>query len=53
MTVLLQITSGRGPVECCWVVARLAEAMIVENDPRVPTANGRWNALPSCWPGMS
>ena len=28
MTVLLQITSGRGPVECCWVVARLAEAMI-------------------------
>jgi len=28
MSILLQITSGRGPVECCWVVARLAETII-------------------------
>jgi peptide chain release factor len=28
MQILLQITSGRGPVECCWVVARLAETVI-------------------------
>jgi peptide chain release factor len=27
MSLLLQITSGRGPVECCWVVARLSETM--------------------------
>lgn len=27
MTVLLQITSGRGPVECCWAVAQLAETI--------------------------
>lgn len=26
----LQITSGRGPVECCWVVARVAEAILRE-----------------------
>jgi peptide chain release factor len=30
MAVLLQITSGRGPVECCWVVARLAEAICAD-----------------------
>lgn len=30
MSILLQITSGRGPVECCWVVARLAESLIAE-----------------------
>ncbi len=30
MTILLQITSGRGPVECCWVVARLAEALLAD-----------------------
>ena len=30
MTILLQITSGRGPVECCWVVARLADAVLVD-----------------------
>ena len=29
-TCWLQITSGRGPAECCWVVARLAEAFIKE-----------------------
>lgn len=28
MSVLLQITSGRGPVECCWVVAKLAETIL-------------------------
>ena len=28
MAVLLQITSGRGPVECCLVVARLAEVLV-------------------------
>jgi len=28
--VLLQITSGRGPVECAWVAAQLAEALVVE-----------------------
>ena len=38
MTVLLQITSGRGPVECCWVVARLSEAMIAR-DERSQSAN--------------
>jgi len=27
---LLQITSGRGPVECAWVVARLADALIAD-----------------------
>jgi peptide chain release factor len=27
-SVLLQITSGRGPVECAWVVARLKEIII-------------------------
>ena len=26
----IQITSGRGPVECCWVVARLTEKIIKE-----------------------
>ena len=30
MSILLQITSGRGPVECCWVVARLAESIIAD-----------------------
>lgn len=29
-TLLLQITSGRGPVECTWVVARLADAIIAD-----------------------
>ena len=28
--VLLQITSGRGPVECAWVAAQLADALVVE-----------------------
>ncbi len=27
---LLQITSGRGPVECAWVVARLADVIIAD-----------------------
>lgn len=27
---LIQITSGRGPVECAWVTARLAEALVTE-----------------------
>ena len=27
---LLQITSGRGPAECCWVVAKLAESIIAD-----------------------
>ena len=26
----LQITSGRGPEECCWVVARLSECIVKE-----------------------
>ena len=30
MAILLQITSGRGPTECCWVVARLAEALLAD-----------------------
>lgn len=30
MSLLLQITSGRGPVECCWVVTRLAEKLVVD-----------------------
>ena len=30
MSLLLQITSGRGPVECCWVVAQLADAMLAD-----------------------
>jgi len=30
MAVLLQITSGRGPAECCWVVARLSEAVCAD-----------------------
>lgn len=29
-TVWMQITSGQGPDECCWVVARLAEAVLTE-----------------------
>lgn len=28
--VLLQITSGRGPVECAWVVAQLANMLVGE-----------------------
>jgi len=28
--VLIQITSGRGPVECAWVVARLADTLVAE-----------------------
>lgn len=28
--MLLQITSGRGPAECAWVVARLAESLLAE-----------------------
>jgi len=30
MQILLQITSARGPVECCWVVARLTEELIAD-----------------------
>ncbi len=30
MTILLQITSGRGPAECCWVVARLSDAVLAD-----------------------
>ncbi|WP_430813750.1 peptide chain release factor H [Carboxylicivirga sp. RSCT41] len=29
-TIILQITSGRGPAECCWVVARVLKYMIEE-----------------------
>jgi peptide chain release factor len=28
--MLLQITSGRGPVECAWVVAQLAQKLVIE-----------------------
>ena len=28
--VLLQITSGRGPVECAWVVARLVDTVLAD-----------------------
>jgi peptide chain release factor len=30
MKYLLQISSGRGPAECCWVAARLAEMIVFE-----------------------
>jgi peptide chain release factor len=30
VTVLLQITSGRGPVECCWVVKQLTLALLAD-----------------------
>jgi peptide chain release factor len=30
MSILLQITAGRGPAECCWVVARLADEIIAD-----------------------
>lgn len=30
MSILLQITSGRGPAECCRVVAQLAEVMLAD-----------------------
>jgi len=30
MTRWLQITSGRGPAECCWVVAKVLQSMIDE-----------------------
>jgi len=30
MTRWVQISSGRGPAECCWVVARVAERLIEE-----------------------
>ena len=29
-TIILQITSGRGPAECCWVVAQVLKYMIDE-----------------------
>ncbi len=29
-TIILQITSGRGPAECCWVVARVLKYIIDE-----------------------
>jgi len=29
-SVVLQITSGRGPLECCWVVARLVDAILAD-----------------------
>ncbi|MCW3788175.1 peptide chain release factor H [Plebeiibacterium sediminum] len=29
-TIILQITSGRGPAECCWVVAQLLKYIIKE-----------------------
>lgn len=29
-TIFVQITSGRGPAECCWVVARVLKALISE-----------------------
>ncbi|MBF0159750.1 MAG: peptide chain release factor H [Magnetococcales bacterium] len=28
--ILLQLTSGRGPVECCWVVAKLANTLLAD-----------------------
>lgn len=28
MQILLQITSARGPLECCWVVAQLAQELV-------------------------
>jgi peptide chain release factor len=28
--IILQITSGRGPAECCWVVAQVLKAMMEE-----------------------
>lgn len=30
MSVLLQITSGRGPAECCWVVAQLSDRICAD-----------------------
>ena len=30
MKYIVQITSGRGPAECCWVVAQLARYLINE-----------------------
>jgi peptide chain release factor len=30
MSICIQISSGRGPVECCWVVTRAAEALVRE-----------------------
>lgn len=30
MQILLQITSARGPVECCWVVALLTEMLLAD-----------------------
>lgn len=29
-TIILQITSGRGPAECCWVVAQVLKTLIEE-----------------------
>jgi peptide chain release factor len=31
MSVWLQISSGEGPAECCWVVARLLEVLLAES----------------------
>ncbi len=34
MVSWLQITSGRGPAECCWVVARVVERIRAEAEKR-------------------
>ncbi len=31
--IIAHLTSGKGPDECCWVVARLAEAFVKEGKP--------------------
>ncbi len=31
---ILQITSGRGPIECCWVVAQVQKKLLIEAEER-------------------
>ena len=37
----LQVTSGRGPAECCWVVARVVQCITKEAE----TLHGKVNVL--------
>ncbi len=46
----LQITSGRGPEECCWVVARLSECIAREAG-KMKIKARRLEAVPGARPG--
>lgn len=45
--IVIQITSGRGPAECCWVVARILKKLVLEAQ-----LKGLLAEIVDCTPGM-